>query len=604
MNDQTKKKLGISLGLLSLLAAGTIGVVATQHTSETTQESSIQQPVEKEKPTASSKKKSSEKKKEKKSDAIVQKTYGQFDIESDHSTKEKSNRSTNLTSKELVAVAAAIKHQKEEQQAKQETIIPSLPTEQKKEKPKEPIVKPPVVTSTPEISYQKDLVIVKGTTINPYDYFTVSDSQDTNVSITVDTSMLDTTIVGTQSFLVIATNKFGNHATAKIPVYVASKPAITVSTDSVAIPIGTDFNPMTYVQATDEMDGDLSGAITVSSSTVDLTKEGTYVVTYSVINQAGIVSTAALEVKVINEKPTIIASNSSHEINTSFDPLVGVSAVAFNGESIPTNEIKVVENTVDSSKEGSYSVKYQVADRFGKESDVVTRIITVENEAPELHGVQDLTYPVGTVITKELLLEHVTATDREDDKTGTPLLITVDDTEFEAIQSNKVGNYPVTYSVTDSMGKKTSKTITLSFVGEKPVIHGLEDKTIELNTTFDPLEGVTVTDKEDGVIPVSAITLTGFVDHTTPGDYILTYQVTDSDGQSSELYTRTITVKAAQRQVSFKTLSELPSELVDPQTGTAANVFKNDKLTEKTPMNPIDSEYSQSIVHEKGFSFK
>lgn len=599
MNDQTKKKLVISLGILSLLAAGTIGVVAMQHTSETSQESAIKQPVEKEKPKASAKKNSNEKKKEKKSDDIVQKTYGQFDIETNHSNKGNGTSSSNLTSKELVAVATAIKHQKEEQQAKVETIIPSLPTEPIKEKPKDPIITPPVVTSTPEISYQKDLVLVKGTTINPYDYFTVTDTQDANVSVVVDTSMLDTSMVGSQSFLVIATNKFGNHVTAKIPVYVASKPIITVSTDSVSVPIGTEFNPMAYVQATDEVDGDLSEAITVSNSTVDLMKEGTYVVTYSVINQVGISSTAALEVKVINEKPTIIAPNSSHEINTSFDPLAGVSAVAFNGETIPTNEIKVIANNVESNKEGTYSVRYQVADRFGKESDVVTRMITVENEAPEIHGAEDVTYPVGTVITKELLLEHVTATDREDDKAGTPLLITVDDTEFEAIQTNKVGTYPLTYSVTDSMGKKTSKTITIKLIGEKPVIHGLEDKTIEVNAVFDPLEGVTVTDKEDGEIPVSAIHLTGFVNSTIPGDYLLTYQVTDNDGQQSELYTRTIIVKAAQIQEGLMTLPELPSKLAAPQNDTAANVFKKEKISEKTPINSTDSAQDELIVHEK-----
>lgn len=563
MNEETKKKLLVGIAVLTVIAAGTIGVVATKNTQQPTNEAVVEKKSEPKKSDGSVK----EKNKTQQSDDIASKTYDQFGVKPESSTRGSATNTAKLTPKELVAVANVLKQQKKEQQAKATVLSPVVPSDPGKTNPDNPIVTPPVVRSTPEISYQKGLVIVKGTTINPYDYFTVSDSQDKEVTVAVDTSTLDTTTVGLQSFLVVATNKFGNHAVAKIPVYVASKPIISVQSETVQVAIGTEFNPMNYVQATDEVDGDLTEAIHVTSSTVNLNEEGSYSVNYSVINSAGVESVASMEVQVINGKPTITAPNSTHEINTPFDPLAGVSAVAFNGELIPTTDIHVIENTVDSSKEGTYSVTYQVSDRFGKESDKVTRTVVVENEAPDIHGAHDLAFPVGSEITKDLLLEGVTATDREDDKAGMPLVVSVNEEQFAAIQPNVIGAYPITYTAIDSMGKQTSKTITVKVVGEKPVIHGLTDQTIEVNHSFDPLADVSVTDKEDGTIPTSAIEITGSVDTTTPGTYVLTYRVTDSNGQQSNTYTRTITVTPKQaKEVETMLPKPLPQPAIDENT--------------------------------------
>ncbi|WP_270431550.1 immunoglobulin-like domain-containing protein [Anaerostipes hominis (ex Lee et al. 2021)] len=65
------------------------------------------------------------------------------------------------------------------------------------------------------------------------------------------------------------------------------------------------------------------------------------------------------------------------------------------------------------------------------------------------------------------------------------------------------------------------------------------DKTLTVGDTFNPLEGVTASDKEDGDITKDVEVLSSDVDTTKAGTYTVTYKVTDSKGASS---TKTIKV--------------------------------------------------------------
>lgn len=73
-----------------------------------------------------------------------------------------------------------------------------------------------------------------------------------------------------------------------------------------------------------------------------------------------------------------------------------------------------------------------------------------------------------------------------------------------------------------------------------PVISGVKDTTINLGDKFDPLAGITASDK-DGLDLTKSIKVSGTVDTTKAGDYKLTYSVTDSKGQVTTA-NRTVTV--------------------------------------------------------------
>ncbi len=59
------------------------------------------------------------------------------------------------------------------------------------------------------------------------------------------------------------------------------------------------------------------------------------------------------------------------------------------------------------------------------------------------------------------------------------------------------------------------------------MIHGADNITIKVGDTFNPLNGVTATDTEDGTI--SNIEVIGKVNTSEVGEYTLTYKVTDTD---------------------------------------------------------------------------
>ena len=103
-------------------------------------------------------------------------------------------------------------------------------------------------------------------------------------------------------------------------------------------------------------------------------------------------------------------------------------------------------------------------------------------------------------------------------------------------------------------GKRLKKHLEIEFEEKKntPPVINVEDKELTVGDTFDPLEGVTATDEEDGDISGSIEVLNNEVDTTKVGIYKVTYKVTDSQGAST---TKTIYVTVNPKQ---EVLNEVP----------------------------------------------
>lgn len=148
-----------------------------------------------------------------------------------------------------------------------------------------------------------------------------------------------------------------------------------------------------------------------------------------------------------------------------------------------------------------------------------------ENQAPVINA-KDKTITQGKEF-KEL--EGVTATDAEDGSiTGK---VTVKE---NTVKTDTPGTYKVTYEVTDNNNHTTTKTITVTVVeDEKPVINA-NDKKVNIGSTFNELNGVTATDKEDGDITKNIKVIKNTVMTEELGTYEVTYQVTDSFNHTVE----------------------------------------------------------------------
>ncbi len=159
-----------------------------------------------------------------------------------------------------------------------------------------------------------------------------------------------------------------------------------------------------------------------------------------------------------------------------------------------------------------------------------------ENSAPSILGADNKTVKLGDSFKP---LDGITANDKEDGDLTSKIKIT------GSVNSNLAGSYTLNYSVTDSKGLETklTRTITVVAPGQNtvPAILGASNKTINVGDTFDPKDGVTATDKEDGNL-TKKVVITGSVNNKLAGDYTLTYSVTDSNGLTTTV-TRIITVK-------------------------------------------------------------
>ncbi|MGG0396737.1 Ig-like domain-containing protein, partial [Bacillus toyonensis] len=134
---------------------------------------------------------------------------------------------------------------------------------------------------------------------------------------------------------------------------------------------------------------------------------------------------------VSNEKPVITGeANTTIMEGTTFDPLSGMSATDKEDGNL-TGKMKVMENTVDSQKQGTYKVKYEVTDRDGN-TVAFERAVTVEEK--------DVTAPEAPKVNK--------VTDQDTKVTGTgekgaTVKVTVDGKEIGTGKVDDQGNYSV-----------------------------------------------------------------------------------------------------------------------------------------------------------------
>nr|WP_255702408.1 Rib/alpha-like domain-containing protein [Peptoniphilus sp. KCTC 25270] len=90
-------------------------------------------------------------------------------------------------------------------------------------------------------------------------------------------------------------------------------------------------------------------------------------------------------------------------------------------------------------------------------------------------------------------------------------------------------------SDTVNISSTSANAFNFYYIDDAPVFSGVENKTIFMGDTFNSLEGVTVTDDEDGTIATTKVTVTGEVNTQEAGDYTLTYSVTDSVGNVTKI---------------------------------------------------------------------
>ena len=318
----------------------------------------------------------------------------------------------------------------------------------------------------------------------------------------------------------------------------------------------TVANGSTYTDAgataSDSIDGDLTDKIVLGGDSVDTSQAGTYTVTFNVIDLSGNKATEVSRTVVVSADtvPPVITLNGEAIVVTELGGTyndAGATAID-NVDGDISDKIVVGGDTVDASKAGTYTVTYNVTDAVGNKATEVIRTVTVsDNTIPviTLSGDSTVIHEVGTDYTDA----GATATDNIDGDLTANIIF--DGT----VDTSKLGEYSLSYDVTDAAGNKaiqvTRKVTVADTIAPVITLTGDAEIPVEVKTSFiEP--GYTVMDAFEGDLTAN-VTVDGSVDVQTPGEYILTYSVSDSAGNKGTA-TRKVTVADTTRPIILTTI--------------------------------------------------
>ncbi|PFF18072.1 peptidase M4 [Bacillus anthracis] len=216
-------------------------------------------------------------------------------------------------------------------------------------------------------------------------------------------------------------------------------------------------------------------------------------------------------------------------VGDTFEPMSNVKAVDKEDGDL-TNKVKY-KGDVDTSKPGTYIVDYSVVDSQGGNT-MATQTVIVERNGETLDLNPTLTVPTATTIHVGDSFDpmaKVLAIDKEDGDLTSKVKVNGE------VNTSKSGNYVVTYTVTDSQGHEVTakQTVTVKVreevENELPILKVPATTTITKGDQFNPMAGISVTDKEDGDL-TSKVAYEGIGDTTKAGTFEIIYSVTDSVG--------------------------------------------------------------------------
>ena len=227
-----------------------------------------------------------------------------------------------------------------------------------------------------------DLVINKDSYTSPKDKyveegFSATDNYDGDLTDKVIREEKDGIVFYTVS------DSFGNTTTVEREIVYkdAVAPVITLNGETdIKISTGEEYVDAGYV-ATDDCDGDISDKVVVSGA-VDTSKDGTYVIAYSVKDSYGNECIVNRNVIVQDITPPAITlkgdKNQYIKIGSDYnDP--GFSAIdTVDGDM--TEKVQI-SGSVDTSKIGSYTISYKVTDAAGNSAAVSRQIYVFDKQA-------------------------------------------------------------------------------------------------------------------------------------------------------------------------------------------------------------------------------
>lgn len=266
---------------------------------------------------------------------------------------------------------------------------------------------------------------------------------------------------------------------------------------------------------------------------VDINQLGTYQLRYKAKDISGNESNELIRtIQVLDRTAPVISLIGDNpmyvEINTSFSEPGANLVDNYDQNPILNNINNVMVNAL-----GTYQSTFTSMDASGNMAAAVNRTVIVrDTTAPiiNLLGDENSNFNYGDT--------YVEAGYTTSDNSLTMVNVVVENN----FNSNQLGTQTIRYTATDSSGNQTVKNRTLTVIDTvKPVI-SLTNNDITLNLGSSYVEpGFSASDNVDGDL-TGAVQISGSVNTSVVGIYILRYDVSDNQGNQASTITRTIEV--------------------------------------------------------------
>ncbi len=432
---------------------------------------------------------------------------------------------------------------------------------------------------------------------------TAHDNEDGDITEKINSySTVITSCEGTYAVFYTVADKAGNIASEKRTVTVEDfidtvPPVITLLGDNpMCLDLLEKYNEPGAI-AEDNIDGDLTDKIEINDDEVDIHQTGIYNVIYTVEDAAGnktvekrfisvgVIDTTPPEIQIIGDNPLFVDYKGPFN-----DP--GAYAIDDVDDSIPFSKFEV-EMDIDLNVLGDdYSITYIVKDNAGNGDTALRKVIVGDTISPKVTiiGPNPINLGLGFPY-KEM---GATAVDNYDGDITDKI-----DTLGE-VNTSESGTYEITYRVEDSNGNIGEAVrivnVMQDFEAPKIYLRGHNPHYIKINENFeDP--GAFAVDNIDDTIPFSEFAVTGSVDESKIGTYILTYSVSDNAGNEA-MTKRTVEVAQTIQVTDTFTLSRRKLDKRSNSGSTGGKVGAGERGSSSSDVFETLMYNSLSSLHE------
>lgn len=457
--------------------------------------------------------------------------------------------------------------------------------------------KPSTINAIPVITASDKIISVGDSFTNEDALVGVSaydeEDKDLTSSIKVVENNVKTDIEGKYTVRYSVEDSQGAKATKTITVTVNSKSSIinsipVITASDKIIKLGdrfTDEDALVGVTAYDEEDKDITGSIKVVENNVNTAIEGNYTVKYSVEDSKGAKATKTITITVkkelalvdkvtINNKFDKLFVGGEKVLTASVDESADIKEIEWSTSDNNIASIEVVGNNarVIAKAAGSVTITAKSVDGSNKSDSVTIEVMNFEDDKTIPNNIKDV---IDTNVVSPI--------------SGTGEIDNPVELEVKAIETNKFNEFvnrlkelnAVVYSkyeednftvykikLTQKKRLFTLKSSTDSYITikvdnnldnaqeMKNILNNISNQapeifidglktTITVGDEFNKLDGVSAIDFEDGNI-TDKIVVTGDVDTSKAGEYELTYEVTDKNGNKASV---TVIITVVEKQV-------------------------------------------------------